>query len=53
MKDLLNIGYKIRKKNLKIQEYAGLDLIPCNDFSFYDHVLDIFFYWNLFQNIIL
>ncbi|WP_262494724.1 uroporphyrinogen decarboxylase/cobalamine-independent methonine synthase family protein [Blattabacterium punctulatus] len=43
LKYLLNIGYKIRKENWKIQEHAGLDLIPCNDFSFYDHVLDMSF----------
>ncbi|AWU43993.1 5-methyltetrahydropteroyltriglutamate--homocysteine S-methyltransferase [Blattabacterium sp. (Cryptocercus kyebangensis)] len=42
-KDLFNIGYKIRKENWKTQENAGLDLIPCNDFSFYDHVLDMSF----------
>ncbi|WP_113738538.1 5-methyltetrahydropteroyltriglutamate--homocysteine S-methyltransferase [Blattabacterium clevelandi] len=43
LKNLLNIGYKIRKKNWVTQENAGLDLIPCNDFSFYDHVLDMSF----------
>lgn len=25
----------------KLQWQAGIDLIPCNDFSFYDHVLDM------------
>ncbi|WP_185852072.1 5-methyltetrahydropteroyltriglutamate--homocysteine S-methyltransferase [Blattabacterium cuenoti] len=38
---LFEVGTKIRKENWKIQEKAGLDLIPCNDFSFYDHVLDM------------
>ncbi|AER40787.1 MAG: 5-methyltetrahydropteroyltriglutamate--homocysteine S-methyltransferase [Flavobacteriales bacterium] len=38
---LFEIGKKIRKENWKIQEKSGLDLIPCNDFSFYDHVLDM------------
>ncbi|QIK16520.1 5-methyltetrahydropteroyltriglutamate--homocysteine S-methyltransferase [Blattabacterium sp. DPU] len=38
---LFEVGKKIRDKNWKIQNKAGLDLIPCNDFSFYDHVLDM------------
>ncbi|WP_185857879.1 5-methyltetrahydropteroyltriglutamate--homocysteine S-methyltransferase [Blattabacterium cuenoti] len=38
---LFQVGKNIRKENWKIQEKAGLDLIPCNDFSFYDHVLDM------------
>ena len=39
--DLFNSGRKIRLENLKIQQLAGIDLIPCNDFSYYDHVLDM------------
>ncbi|WP_185851497.1 5-methyltetrahydropteroyltriglutamate--homocysteine S-methyltransferase [Blattabacterium cuenoti] len=38
---LFYVGKKIRKENWKIQKKYGLDLIPCNDFSFYDHVLDM------------
>ncbi|BBA17431.1 5-methyltetrahydropteroyltriglutamate--homocysteine S-methyltransferase [Blattabacterium cuenoti] len=38
---LFEIGKKIKKENWKNQEKAELDLIPCNDFSFYDHVLDM------------
>ncbi|WP_185865936.1 5-methyltetrahydropteroyltriglutamate--homocysteine S-methyltransferase [Blattabacterium cuenoti] len=38
---LFEVGKKIRKENWKMQEMANLDLIPCNDFSFYDHVLDM------------
>lgn len=30
----------IRHLNWQDQKDAGIDLIPCNDFSFYDHVLD-------------
>lgn len=30
----------IRRSNWKLQQQAGIDLIPVNDFSFYDHVLD-------------
>ncbi|WP_185872145.1 5-methyltetrahydropteroyltriglutamate--homocysteine S-methyltransferase [Blattabacterium cuenoti] len=40
---LFEVGRKIRKENWIMQEIANLDLIPCNDFSFYDHVLDMSF----------
>lgn len=30
----------IRQFNWQLQKEAGIDWIPCNDFSFYDHVLD-------------
>jgi 5-methyltetrahydropteroyltriglutamate--homocysteine methyltransferase len=30
----------IRKQNWQIQKDAGIHIIPCNDFSYYDHVLD-------------
>jgi len=42
-KHFLDFSKKLRKKNWEIQKDAGLDLIPCNDFSFYDHVLDMSF----------
>ncbi|WP_185873237.1 5-methyltetrahydropteroyltriglutamate--homocysteine S-methyltransferase [Blattabacterium cuenoti] len=38
---LFNVGKKIRKENWDIQIKSNLDIIPCNDFSFYDHVLDL------------
>ncbi|MDN5286083.1 MAG: hypothetical protein JWR38_2357 [Mucilaginibacter sp.] len=38
--ELLAVARKIRIDNWKIQADAGIDLIPCNDFSFYDQVLD-------------
>lgn len=38
--ELSSIGQSIRFNNWKIQKEAGIDIIPCNDFSFYDHVLD-------------
>ncbi len=38
--ELFETGYSIRKKNLELQLEAGIDLIPCNDFSYYDQVLD-------------
>ncbi|HEX5553965.1 MAG TPA: 5-methyltetrahydropteroyltriglutamate--homocysteine S-methyltransferase [Chitinophagaceae bacterium] len=37
---LLETGKKIRHQNWQLQQDAGIDLIPCNDFSFYDQVLD-------------
>lgn len=38
--ELVQVGYNIRKTNWQIQQQAGIDIIPCNDFSFYDQVLD-------------
>lgn len=37
---LLQTGKTIRLQNWQLQRDAGIDLIPCNDFSFYDQVLD-------------
>ena len=39
-KDLLAEGKRLRAAHWKIQKEAGIDIIPSNDFSFYDHVLD-------------
>lgn len=38
--DLFAEARKLREQNWKLQQQAGIDLIPCNDFSYYDHVLD-------------
>ncbi|KAL9590787.1 MAG: hypothetical protein Q9203_000425 [Teloschistes exilis] len=38
--DLLAEGKRLRLAHWKIQKDAGVDIIPSNDFSFYDHVLD-------------
>ncbi|HEY0245112.1 MAG TPA: 5-methyltetrahydropteroyltriglutamate--homocysteine S-methyltransferase, partial [Mucilaginibacter sp.] len=38
--ELLSAARQIREQNWKLQQDAGIDLIPCNDFSFYDLVLD-------------
>ncbi|MDB5141920.1 MAG: 5-methyltetrahydropteroyltriglutamate--homocysteine methyltransferase, partial [Mucilaginibacter sp.] len=38
--ELFSVARKLRKEHWKLQQYAGIDLIPCNDFSFYDQVLD-------------
>jgi len=39
--ELLQTAQQLRKTNWKLQKEAGLDLIPVNDFSFYDQVLDM------------
>ncbi len=38
--ELEKTARQIRHGNRELQKNAGIDLIPCNDFSFYDHVLD-------------
>jgi 5-methyltetrahydropteroyltriglutamate--homocysteine methyltransferase len=38
--ELFAVARKLRISNWKTQADAGIDLIPCNDFSFYDQVLD-------------
>jgi 5-methyltetrahydropteroyltriglutamate--homocysteine methyltransferase len=40
LKNVLTVGKAIRYENWQLQKSAGIDLIPSNDFSFYDHVLD-------------
>ncbi len=38
--ELEETARKLRHQNWLKQQAAGIDLIPCNDFSFYDQVLD-------------
>jgi len=38
--ELFSAARKLREEHWKLQQDAGIDLIPCNDFSFYDQVLD-------------
>jgi 5-methyltetrahydropteroyltriglutamate--homocysteine methyltransferase len=38
--DLLETGRQLRRTHWQLQREAGLDVIPSNDFSFYDHMLD-------------
>lgn len=38
--NLLEIGSELKKQNWKQQHVLGIDLIPSNDFSFYDQILD-------------
>jgi len=39
--ELVEAGRAIRQSHWRLQQEAGIDLVPCNDFSFYDHVLDL------------
>jgi 5-methyltetrahydropteroyltriglutamate--homocysteine methyltransferase len=41
IESLVKTGAEIRKQNWQLQQQEGIDLIPSNDFSFYDHVLDL------------
>ena len=38
--ELLAEGKRLRLEHWKIQKDAGVDIIPSNDFSYYDQVLD-------------
>ncbi|KAI9714351.1 MAG: methionine-synthesizing 5- methyltetrahydropteroyltriglutamate--homocysteine methyltransferase [Bogoriella megaspora] len=38
--DLLKEGKRLRLEHWKIQKDAGVDIIPSNDFAYYDHILD-------------
>ncbi|MFW0717774.1 5-methyltetrahydropteroyltriglutamate--homocysteine S-methyltransferase [Pedobacter sp. N23S346] len=39
--ELLSKGRNISEQNWKLQQEAGIDLIPSNDFSYYDQILDM------------
>jgi len=39
--ELLSKGRNIADQNWKLQQDAGIDLIPSNDFSYYDQILDM------------
>ncbi len=41
LQELVETGKEQRQYNWALQKEAGLDLVPVNDFSFYDHVLDM------------
>ena len=38
--DLLKTGAELRERHWRLQQDAGIDLVPSNDFSYYDRVLD-------------
>ncbi|ABN66739.1 methionine-synthesizing 5- methyltetrahydropteroyltriglutamate--homocysteine methyltransferase [Scheffersomyces stipitis CBS 6054] len=44
--DLLAQGKQLRAHNWQLQKDAGVDVIPSNDFSFYDQVLDLSLLFN-------
>ena len=44
--ELEKTAQEIRAKNFELQKKSGLDIIPSNDFSFYDGVLDTAFLLN-------
>ncbi len=41
IENLVEVGKTIRLHNWNLQQESGIDLIPSNDFSFYDQVLDM------------
>ena len=41
LQELNKVARTIRDENWQTQLDAGIDLIPCNDFSFYDQMLDM------------
>ena len=38
---LLEVGAQLRKRHWQLQQAAGIQHIPSNDFSFYDQILDL------------
>lgn len=44
---LLDVARAIRAENWKLQQHLGVDQIPAGDFSYYDHVLDAAFAFDL------
>ncbi|MBD9470843.1 5-methyltetrahydropteroyltriglutamate--homocysteine S-methyltransferase [Pseudoxanthomonas sp. PXM01] len=41
--DLQNTARDLRHRHWQLQRDAGADVVPCNDFALYDHVLDTAF----------
>jgi 5-methyltetrahydropteroyltriglutamate--homocysteine methyltransferase len=39
--ELQNVAKSLRKTHWELQKNIGIDYIPSNDFSFYDHILDM------------
>ncbi len=48
--ELLKVAANIRVHNWKLQQNAGVDLIPSNDFSLYDQILDASVSFNAIPN---
>ncbi|CCE79440.1 Piso0_001502 [Millerozyma farinosa CBS 7064] len=47
VEELLAKGKELRAHNWKLQKDAGIDVIPSNDFSYYDQVLDLSLLFNV------
>lgn len=45
--ELHNVARQVRDAALKVQADAGIELIPCADYTLYDHVLDTSCLWGL------
>ncbi|CCE63192.1 hypothetical protein TPHA_0E00980 [Tetrapisispora phaffii CBS 4417] len=45
--DLIATSKEIKKNNWLLQQQQGIDIIPSNDFSFYDQVLDLSYLFNV------
>ena len=45
--DVESTALEIRQAALNVQKDAGIDWIPCNDFTLYDHILDTACLWGL------
>jgi 5-methyltetrahydropteroyltriglutamate--homocysteine methyltransferase len=45
--DVRAVAAEIRRAAFAVQQAAGIDWIPCNDFTFYDHVLDTACLWGM------
>ncbi|MGN0145307.1 MAG: 5-methyltetrahydropteroyltriglutamate--homocysteine S-methyltransferase, partial [Clostridium sp.] len=50
LEELLNNSKKLRKEQWNLHKEQGIDLIPSNDFSFYDGVLDTAVLLNVIPN---
>jgi 5-methyltetrahydropteroyltriglutamate--homocysteine methyltransferase len=45
--ELQQAAVEVRQAARSAQQAAGIDLIPANDFTFYDHILDTAWQWGL------
>ena len=52
-KELLQTGKELRVTHWNTQKQAGIDYISCNDFSYYDMVLDTVVLFNLIPKLFL
>src|SRR5260221_10283148 len=41
LRDLFKTGAELRARHWRLQQDAGIDVIPSNDFSYYDRMLDM------------